>query len=146
MSCSMASAASARPRLLHVLTDVARESSYIVSYATCGASSDFSEMFRAVLEDVPLLFHRGVAPTTGEAEGGGSLAERLPAGKFGSRELADLCSEIVGTRVLIILDEYDRVDRSAASASRSPSSSRISRTAPRASRSSSRASLPTSRN
>jgi Cdc6-like AAA superfamily ATPase len=96
--------------LLHVLTDVARESSYIVSYATCGASSDFSEMFRAVLEDVPLLFHRGIAPTTGEAEGGGSLAERLPAGKFGSRELADLCSEIVGTRVLIILDEYDRVD------------------------------------
>ncbi|MBC9032803.1 ATP-binding protein [Sphingomonas sp. JC676] len=96
--------------LLHVLTDVARESSYIVSYATCGASSDFSEMFRAVLEDVPVLFHRGVAPTTGEAESGGSLSDRLPSGRFGSRELADLCSEIVGTRVLIILDEYDRVD------------------------------------
>lgn len=95
--------------LLHVLTDVARESSYIVSYATCGASSDFSEMFRAVLEDIPVLFHRGVAPTAGEAESGASLADRLPAGKFGSRELADLCSEIVGTRVLIILDEYDRV-------------------------------------
>ncbi len=95
--------------LLHVLTDVARESSYIVSYATCGVSSDFSETFRAVLEDVPLLFHRGVAPNAGEAESGGSLAERLPAGKFGARELADLCSEIVGTRVIIILDEYDRL-------------------------------------
>jgi Cdc6-like AAA superfamily ATPase len=95
--------------LLHVLTDVARESSYIVSYATCGASVDFSELFRSVLEDVPLLFHRAVAPTTGEAEGGGSLADRLPPGEFDSGELADLCSDVVGTRVLIVLDEYDRV-------------------------------------
>ncbi|MHA6720034.1 ATP-binding protein [Sphingomonas sp. RS6] len=95
--------------LLHVLTDVARESSYIVSYATCGASVDFSELFRSVLEDVPLLFHRDVAPTAGEAEAGASLADRLPKGEFDSGELADLCSDIVGTRVLIVLDEYDRV-------------------------------------
>lgn len=99
--------------LLHVLTDVARESSYIVSYATCGANANFSDVFRAVLEDVPLLFHRGVAPNAGEAESGGSLTDRLPAGSFGPGELADLCADITGTRVLIILDEYDRVTDSA---------------------------------
>lgn len=95
--------------LLHVLADVARESSYIVSYATCGVGADFSELFRGLLEDVPLLFHRGVAPNAGEAEGGGSLADRLPAGEFDPGELADLCAAITGTRMLIILDEYDRV-------------------------------------
>lgn len=95
--------------LLHVLTDVARESSYIVSYATCGANANFSDLFRAVLEDVPLLFHRGVAPNAGEAESGGNLADRLPTGAFDPGELADLCADITGTRVLIILDEYDRV-------------------------------------
>ncbi|OAN66847.1 ATP-binding protein [Sphingomonas sp. TDK1] len=95
--------------LLHVLADVARESSYIVSYATCGADANFSDLFRAVLHDVPLLFHRDVAPNAGEAESGGSLADRLPAGKFGAGELADLCSDVTGTRVLIVLDEYDRV-------------------------------------
>lgn len=99
--------------LLHVLTDVARESSYIVSYATCGANANFSDVFRAVLEDVPLLFHRGVAPNAGEAESGGNLADRLPSGGFGPGELADLCADITGTRVLIILDEYDRVSDSA---------------------------------
>ncbi|WP_010542643.1 ATP-binding protein [Sphingomonas elodea] len=99
--------------LLHVLSDVARESSYIVSYATCGANANFPDLFRAVLEDVPLLFHRGVAPNAGEAESGGSIADRLPKGAFGPAELADLCTEITGTRVLIILDEYDRVTDSA---------------------------------
>ncbi|KTF67434.1 hypothetical protein ATB93_17735 [Sphingomonas sp. WG] len=95
--------------LLHVLADVARESSYIVSYATCGAHADFSDLFRSALSDVPLLFHRGVAPNTDEAESGRKLADRLPAGPFDASELAALCSEIVGTRVLIVLDEYDRV-------------------------------------
>jgi hypothetical protein len=95
--------------LLHVLTDVARESSYIVSYATCGANANFPDLFRAVLQDVPLLFHREVAPNAGEAESGGSLADRLPSGAFGPGELADLCADVIGTRVLIILDEYDRV-------------------------------------
>lgn len=95
--------------LLHVLADVARDSSYIVSYTTCGANADFSELFRSALADVPLLFHRGVAPNADEAERGSKLADRLPAGAFGASELAALCSEIVGTRVLIVLDEYDRV-------------------------------------
>lgn len=94
--------------MLHVLTDIARESSYIVSYATCGANANFPDLFRAVMHDVPLRFHREVAPNTDEAESGRSFADRLPKGPFDSSELADLCTDITGTRVLIVLDEYDR--------------------------------------
>ena len=95
--------------LMHILADVARESHYLVVYASCGASSRFDEIFRAVLREIPLLYLSSVAPTTAAAEGNASLADRLPEGAFDARQLGDLCAEITGTRVLIILDEYDRL-------------------------------------
>jgi Cdc6-like AAA superfamily ATPase len=95
--------------LVHILGDVARDSRYLVVYASCGAHSRFDDIFRAVLGDIPQLYLGNVAPTAPEAEGGASLASRLPAGPFGARELSELCAQIVGTRVLVILDEYDRV-------------------------------------
>lgn len=96
--------------LLHILADIARDSLYLVVYASCGARSRFDEMFRAILRDIPLLYLSSVSPTQAEAEGGASLADRLPPGSFNARELSDICSEITGTRVLIILDEYDRIE------------------------------------
>ncbi|MBA3896964.1 MAG: ATP-binding protein [Sphingomonadaceae bacterium] len=96
--------------LLHVLAEVARDSDYVVGYATCGAHSRFEDIFRAMLREVPLLFHGEVAPTAAESEAGGTIADRLPKGAFDARELAELCANIVGTRVLIILDEYDRIE------------------------------------
>lgn len=95
--------------LVHILADVARDSRYQVVYASCGAHSRFDDIFRSVLRDIPQLYLGNVAPTAPEAEGGASLADRLPAGSFGPRELSDLCAQIVGTRVLIVLDEYDRI-------------------------------------
>lgn len=95
--------------LMHILADVARESHYLVTYASCGAHSRFDEIFRAILKDIPLLFLSSVSPTGPEAEGGATVAERLPDGPFNARQLGDLCAEITGTRVLIILDEYDRI-------------------------------------
>ncbi|MEI6417999.1 MAG: hypothetical protein WCO82_02905 [Sphingomonadales bacterium] len=52
----------------------------------------------------------GIAPftTLGEAENGDTFDVMLPT-EFGPRELADLLAGVVGTRVLIVLDEYDRV-------------------------------------
>ncbi|WP_239018103.1 ATP-binding protein [Sphingomonas flavalba] len=95
--------------LVHILADVARDSRYQVVYASCGANSRFDEIFRAILNEIPQLYLRNVAPTAPEAEGGAVMADRLPQGPFGPRELSELCSQIVGTRVLIILDEYDRI-------------------------------------
>ena len=96
--------------IMHVLADVAREARYVVIYGSCGAHSRFDELFRALAASIPLLYHSSVSPTAAEAEGGATLADRLPAGSFGPREFSDLCAEIVGTRVLIILDEYDRIE------------------------------------
>ena len=96
--------------LVHMLADLARESRYLVAYASCGAGARFDAIFRSVMADIPQLYLRNIAPTAVEAEGGATLADRLPAGAFDARELCELCAQITGTRVLVILDEYDRVE------------------------------------
>jgi Cdc6-like AAA superfamily ATPase len=98
--------------LMHILADIARESHYIVAYASCGATSRFDEIFRAALREVPMLYLSSVTPTGHEAESGATLADRLPQG-FDARQLGELCAEVTGTRVLILLDEYDRIQDTA---------------------------------
>lgn len=93
--------------LVHVLTQAAQEARYIVVYVSCGAGSSFDEIFRAVAADVPLLFHRGFAPTANEAEKGGTLADLLPSGPLSPRLVADLFAKMTGTRLLVVLDEFD---------------------------------------
>ncbi len=99
--------------LLHMLTQAAHEARYIVVYSSCGANSTFDETFRAAAVDIPLLFHSGFAPTTTEAEKGSSLADLLPSEPISPRKFGDLCTKLVGTRVLIILDEFDRCESGA---------------------------------
>lgn len=94
---------------LHILSHVARESQYIVAYVSCGGDSRFDEIFRSVLREIPLLYLSGVSPLSDEAEGGLTFADKLPA-SFNARELSDLLSRVIGTRVIIILDEYDRIE------------------------------------
>lgn len=96
--------------LLHILSDLAEESRYVVLHGTCGAGSRFDEMFRKLLESIPLLYLKNISPTGPEVESGASFASRLPAGGFDARELSDLLAQIAGIRVLIILDEYDRLE------------------------------------
>ena len=99
--------------LLHMLAQAATEARYIVVYSSCGANSTFDETFRAAAQDIPLLFHSGFAPTTAEAEKGASLADLLPNEPISPRKFGDLCTKLVGTRVLIILDEFDRCESGA---------------------------------
>ena len=96
--------------LLHILSDLAEESRYVVLNGTCGAGSRFDEMFRQLLEGIPLLYLKNISPTGPEVESGASFASRLPAGAFDARELSELLSQVAGIRVLIILDEYDRLE------------------------------------
>ena len=99
--------------LMHVLTQAATEARYIVVYTSCGANSNFDETFRAAAAEIPLLFHSGFSPTAAEAEKGSSLADLLPSEPLTPRKFGDLCARLTGTRVLIILDEFDRAESAA---------------------------------
>lgn len=96
--------------LVHILADVARESHYLVIYESCGAHSRFDEIFRSVLREIPQLYLSSLSPMAPEAESGATFADKLPDGSFNARELSELCARITGTRVLVILDEYDRIE------------------------------------
>lgn len=94
--------------LVHILADIARESRYLVVYASCGAFSSFEDIFRAVLRDIPQLYLRDIDPAAlGEHQG--TLADRLPD-TFDARQLGELLAQVTGTRVILILDEYDRAE------------------------------------
>jgi Cdc6-like AAA superfamily ATPase len=99
--------------LLHILTQAALEARYIVVYTSCGANSNFDETFRAAAANIPLLFHSGFSPTAAETEKGSSLADLLPDEALTPRKFGDLCAKLTGTRVLIILDEFDRAQSGA---------------------------------
>ena len=95
--------------LVHVFADTAREARYIVLYGSCGTDGRFDAIFRAFAAKIPMLYHRSVLPTTAAVEQALHFDSMLPPGHFGPRELSDLFSDVVGTRIVLILDEYDRI-------------------------------------
>jgi len=96
--------------LMHILADLARESQYLVVYESCGSDSRFEEIFRSVCRQIPLLYLSSLSPMAPEAESKADFASKLPDSSFNARELSELLARVVGTRVIIILDEYDRTE------------------------------------
>ena len=94
--------------LLHVVADAAREARYLVAYVSCGATASFDETFRAIASEIPLRFHASYGPKAPEAEAGGVFGQLLPAEPISPRLASEICAKVSGTRVLVIVDEFDR--------------------------------------
>ena len=107
LSC-MASAVLGKTSVMHVLTQAARDARYLVVYVSCGADSNFDEVFRTIAAHIPMLFHSAVGPTSPDVEKGKTLADILPKSTISPRIASDILAKIVGTRVVVVLDEFDR--------------------------------------
>jgi hypothetical protein len=94
--------------LLHVLTQRARDARYRVVYGSCGVGTTFSGLFRSLCADIPLRYHPSFRPGFGDNDGGQTLASLLPDGELSARQIADVLGPLVGTRILMIVDEFDR--------------------------------------
>lgn len=94
--------------LLRMLSRAALEAKYIVVYFSCGATSDFTETFRTVAAEIPLLYHSAISPINSTA--GTSLLDLLGQDKLTPRLFGDAAAKLVGTRVLVVLDEFDRAE------------------------------------
>jgi hypothetical protein len=94
--------------LMHVLTQAARDARYLVVYVSCGADSSFDEVFRTIAAHIPMLFHSAVGPTSPDVEKGKTLADSLPTAAISPRVASDILAKVVGTRVVVVLDEFDR--------------------------------------
>lgn len=97
--------------LLRVLAELAGDAQYLVRYTSCGETTDFNEMMRAVIGSIPLLYHGGYDPSATEIEDGQSLASLLPAGSLSANQISDVLARLSGTRLLVIIDEFDRSPR-----------------------------------
>jgi Cdc6-like AAA superfamily ATPase len=95
---------------LNILTQAAREARYLVIYISCGEGSSFDEVFRAACAQISLLFHKDFGPTHPRTESGDVFADLLSASPVSTRRAGDILARITGTRVLVILDEFDRAE------------------------------------
>jgi energy-coupling factor transporter ATP-binding protein EcfA2 len=96
--------------VLKVIQGLAERANYLVHYVSCGQSATFSEVFRSLAKRIPLLYDGASDPTAGNKDGDSSLADYLPDGDFSVSQLTEVFSRIEGTRILLILDEFDRSD------------------------------------
>jgi Cdc6-like AAA superfamily ATPase len=93
---------------LHVLAQTASDARYRVVYITCSADSAFDEIFRVIAASIPLMFHADFGPTSPKAEAGDTFAALLGPEPVNTRLGGEILGKVVGTRVLVILDEFDR--------------------------------------
>lgn len=96
--------------LLHIIALLAKDARYLVRYSSCSASSDLDSTFRAIAEDIPLLYHEKGDPTSAQVESGKTLADLFDASRLTPAALSEVLDGVSGTRVLIILDEFDRTE------------------------------------
>jgi Cdc6-like AAA superfamily ATPase len=94
---------------LRMLASAAQEARYFVVNISCGADSTFEEVFRSIAAEIPLLYHEEYGPTAAEAERHSTFASLVPKGPISVGGAAEIFSKIVGTRILVVLDEFDRV-------------------------------------
>lgn len=94
---------------LHILRQIATDAHYVVRYASCGERVHFDDMFRAILDDIPLLYHADYEPTADEIEEGLTFSSLIGDAPLTVSQVSEILSRVSGTRVLIVLDEFDRV-------------------------------------
>ena len=94
--------------LLRVLSELAEEAQYVVRHTSCGESTGFDALMRAVMSTIPLLYHAEYDPSDREIEQGRSLSDLLPPTPVTANQVSDIFGPIAGTRLLLIIDEFDR--------------------------------------
>ena len=96
--------------LLNIISLLAQEARYHVRYTSCSEGSSFDDVFRAIARDIPLLYFRDADPTSDQVESGKTLADLLGNSPLTPARFSELLDGVAGTRLLLVLDEFDRAD------------------------------------
>lgn len=94
--------------LLQIIALLARDAQYLVRYSSCSANSDFDSTFRTICADIPLLYDKGFDPTSDQVEQGKNLGDLLGPELLTPARVSEVFARVTGTRILLILDEFDR--------------------------------------
>ncbi|WP_375291698.1 AAA family ATPase [Qipengyuania sp.] len=96
--------------ILHVLSDIASDADYLVCYISCGDRMSFSDFARRVAARIPLLYHKDYGPGSAEIEKGLMLSDLLAEGEVDVSTFGEMLGKLSNTRLLMLLDEFDRVE------------------------------------
>lgn len=96
--------------ILHVLSDLAADADYLVCYISCGDRMSFTDFARRIAQRIPLLYHGDYAPGSVEIEKGMHLADILPQGDIDVSTFGETLGKLSDRRILMLLDEFDRVE------------------------------------
>lgn len=96
--------------ILHVLSDLAVDADYLVCYISCGDRMNFGDFARRIAQRIPLLFHGDYTPGSAEIERGMHLSDIMPQGDIDVSTFGEMLGRLSDTRILMLLDEFDRVE------------------------------------
>lgn len=90
------------------MSSVARRVGYHCAYVSCSRESTIDSIFRSALAELPIRYDQHFDPRNAELDPNISFEALIPQGEMSPQVLADVVARIRGTRLLIVIDEYDR--------------------------------------
>jgi len=96
--------------LVNLVASAARSSGYMVGRYTCSFDSRFDDIVRGLVRDLPKSMLAAPVVQDDELEG---CEAALPRGRIQPRDIAALPGRLAGRHVVLIADEFDRVEDSA---------------------------------
>lgn len=90
------------------MSSAARRAGYHCAYVSCSRESTVDSIFRSALTELPIRFDQQFDPRDESVDPTLSFEALIPEGNNSPQSLADVLSRIRGTRLLVVVDEYDR--------------------------------------
>ncbi len=87
---------------------IAQQVGYHTAYVSCSRESTLGSIFGSALSELSVRFDQNFDPRTEEADANLRFDALVPEGPLPPQALADVLSRIRGTRLLIVIDEFDR--------------------------------------
>jgi AAA domain len=90
------------------LSSNARRVGYHSSYVSCGRESSIDTLFRSALAELPIRFDQFFDPRASDVDPSLTFDALLPDEPLSLQALVDILGRIRGTRLLVVVDEFDR--------------------------------------
>lgn len=90
------------------MCSIARQVGYHTAYVSCSRESTLDSIFRSALSELSIRYDEQFDPRQEDVDAQLNFGALMPEGPVPPQALADVLSRIRGTRLLVVIDEFDR--------------------------------------